>query len=75
MEVEDGGEESDINVSRTNAINQQKSQKLNGTISGFIGSYPLHKESDPLQPKAIKSRSTYKIKEVKEVSRKKCYNF
>lgn len=79
MAVEDGGEDNDVNVLR-----QQQCQQLNGTISGFIdenNSGPegsafddcydkMHKESDPLQPKTIKSRSTHiiKIKESKEVS-------
>lgn len=82
MAVEDGGEDNDVNVLRTNVTHQQQCQQLNGTISGFIdennsgaeGSASddcfdkMHKESDPLQPKVIKSRSTHKIKESKEVS-------
>lgn len=79
MAVEDGGED---NVSKTNVSHLQKCQQSNGTISGFIDGNnsgaegtasddcfdKMHKESDPLQPKAIKSSSTHKIKVCKEVS-------
>lgn len=82
MAVEDGGEVNDVNVSKTDATHQQLCQQLNGTISGLFdennsgaeGSASddcfdkMHKESDPLQPKVIKPRSTHKIKESKEVS-------
>lgn len=60
---------------------QQQRQQSNGSISGFIdennsgaeGSASddcgdkMATESDPLQPKMLKSRSAHKIKEVKEV--------
>lgn len=82
MAVEDGEDNNDVNVSRKNATHERKFQQLNGTISDFIdennsgaeGSASedcfdkMHKESDPLQPKVIKSRSSHKIKESKEVS-------
>lgn len=82
MTVEDGEDNNDVNVSRKNATHKPEFQQLNGTISAFIdvnnsgaeGSASddcfdkMYKESDPLQPKVIKSRLSHKIKESKEVS-------